>query len=211
MPRGFAYAVAVEDRGTIVGYGAIRTTDDEAALVEFYVTEGYEPAATVRAILDFSKAPLIEVQSNLPFSKVIQDAFAIKSTSGPILFANGDPTLLKLESAKFRAVNASDQIFEHQSEPIGDWCIEVDGVVVATGGFFTHYNPPFADLYMEVSPPFRRKGIGSFLIQELRAVCLNQSYVPAARCNFDNVASAKCLQRGGMVVCGNITTVRVRL
>ena len=32
----------------------------------------------------------------------------------------------------------------------GDWVLVREGEVVATGGFLTHYNEPFADLYMAV-------------------------------------------------------------
>ena len=32
------------------------------------------------------------------------------------------------------------------------------GEVVGTGGFLLHYNPPFADLYMEVREDARRRG-----------------------------------------------------
>ena len=211
LPRGFAYAVAVEDGGRIVGYGAIHTTGAVDTLMEFFTIEGADKVAAARAILEFSNAPLIEAQSNLPFLEEILDKLAGDPTPGPILFANGDSTRLGVPSATFRAVAASDEIFVHQSEPTGDWCIELENEVVATGGFFTHYNPPYADLYMEVMTGFRRRGLGSFLIQELRTICQRHSLIPAARCNFDNVASAKCLQRGGMVVCGKLTTARVRL
>lgn len=211
LTRGFGYEVAVEDGAKLVGYGVIRTTDDEDTLIEFFAIKEVDFLAVARAILEFSKAPLIEAQSNLPFMPEILEQFSNNQTPGPLLFADGEPSQLDVPNAIFRAVSSSDTIFEHKSEPVGNWCIECDNAVVATGGFFTHYNPPYADLYMEVHPHFRKRGFGSFLIQNLRSVCRSQSLIPAARCNFDNVASAKCLQRGGMVACGNLTIGRVRL
>ena len=49
--------------------------------------------------------------------------------------------------------------------------LELNKEVVATGGFPLHYNIPFADLYMEVRKNCRKKGFGSFLIQELKKQC----------------------------------------
>lgn len=211
LPRGFAYAVAVEVGQRIVGYGSISTVEAEDCLVEFFTTEESDTLAIARAILEFSNAPLIEAQSNLPFMSDILDGLTTDPTPGPLLFSDGNSLQLHDLLATFRPVDESDAIFEHKVEPVGDWCIEWENQVVATGGCFTHYNPPYADIYMEVHGSFRKRGFGSFLIQKLREVCKSQSLIPAARCNFDNVASAKCLQRGGMVLCGNLTTARVRL
>ncbi len=60
-----------------------------------------------------------------------------------------------------------------------------------------HYNPPFADLYMEVREDCRRRGIGSFLIQEVKRECYLAGRVPAARTSIRNLASRACLSRAG--------------
>jgi GNAT superfamily N-acetyltransferase len=57
---------------------------------------------------------------------------------------------------------------------------------------------------MEVSETFRRHGLGSFLVQELKRVCYEGGRVPAARCNPRNVASRRTLQKAGFVPCGHI-------
>jgi GNAT superfamily N-acetyltransferase len=82
--------------------------------------------------------------------------------------------------------------------------IELDGDVAATGGILFHYNRPFGDIFMETAEPFRRRGLGSFLVQELKRVCYEGGYVPAARCNVDNMASVRTLQRAGFVPCAHI-------
>jgi RimJ/RimL family protein N-acetyltransferase len=43
------------------------------------------------------------------------------------------------------------------------------------------------------------QGLGSFLVQELKRVCYELGAVPGARCNPDNVASRRTLQRAGFV------------
>ena len=74
--------------------------------------------------------------------------------------------------------------------------------VVATGGFLLHYNFPFADLYMEVRENDRRKGLGSYLIQELKTQCYLAGRIPAARCNINNVASKITLLKAGFQIAG---------
>jgi GNAT superfamily N-acetyltransferase len=78
----------------------------------------------------------------------------------------------------------------------------LNGEVVATGGFLLLYNKPFADLYMEVREDCRRRGIASFLMQELKKECYLAGRVPAARCELRNVASRAALLKAGFCVCG---------
>jgi hypothetical protein len=82
-----------------------------------------------------------------------------------------------------------DEIFEHKTEPVGDYVVELGGEVVATGGFLLHHNKPFADLYMEVREDRGCLGIGSFLLQEVKVRCYLAGRVPAARCDIRNGAS----------------------
>ncbi len=62
-----------------------------------------------------------------------------------------------------------------------------------------HYNRPYGDLYMEVSEPFRRRGLGSYLIQELKRACYELGAIPCARCNSTNNPTRWTLQRAGFV------------
>ena len=61
---------------------------------------------------------------------------------------------------------------------------------------------PFADLYMEVQEAYRRKGLGSLLIQELKRECYLTGRVPAARCNIENTASKSTLLKAGLKIAG---------
>ncbi len=63
---------------------------------------------------------------------------------------------------------------------------------------------------MEVAEPFRRRGLGTYLVQELKRVCCDGEFVPAARCNPRNVASRRTLQKAGFVPCGHILHGSVR-
>lgn len=100
----------------------------------------------------------------------------------------------------------SDDIFAHTVEPVGECVVELNGGVVATSGYFLHYNRPFADVFMEVHPDHRRGGLGSFLVQEIIAACHADGRVPAARCSVDNNASRLTLTKAGMRICGYMLT-----
>src|SRR5262249_62021949 len=82
------------------------------------------------------------------------------------------------------------------------WLLEIEGNIAATGGILYHYNRPYGDIYMAVAESFRRRGLGAYLVQELKRICYEQGSVPAARCNPANVASRKTLQKAGFVPCG---------
>ena len=58
---------------------------------------------------------------------------------------------------------------------------------------------PYGDLYMEVAEPFRRRGLGSYLVQELKRLCYELGAVPCARCSPTNTASRRTLQKAGFV------------
>ena len=85
----------------------------------------------------------------------------------------------------------------------------MDGDVVATGGLMFHYNPPYSDIYMEVAGPWRRRGLGAFLVQELKRVSHEMGKAPAARSDGSNIASRRTLERAGMAACAWIIRGRI--
>jgi GNAT superfamily N-acetyltransferase len=81
---------------------------------------------------------------------------------------------------------------------------------VATGGLMFHYNVPYADIYMEVAEPFRQRGFGSYLVQELKRLAYALGSIPSARCSPSNVASRKTLQKAGLVPYAHILNGSIR-
>jgi hypothetical protein len=69
--------------------------------------------------------------------------------------------------------------------------LEFDGNVVAQGGILFHYNRSYGDIYMEVAGPFRRRGLGSYFVQELKRAAYDLGSVPCARCNTTNIPSRR--------------------
>jgi len=202
--------------GTAVGYGSVAVAGpwaEKPTVYEFYVVP-HEPRLHVFELFDgllaASRAVGIEVQSNDSLATIMLHTFAHDVTSESILFHDRLTTSLCPPGATFReptAPEAPDEPGNHLK-----WCgvVEVEGKVGATGGILFHYNRPYGDIYMEVAEPFRRRGLGSFLVQELKRVCYEGGHLPAARCNPDNVASRRTLQRAGFVPCGHILKGSVR-
>ncbi len=110
----------------------------------------------------------------------------------------------------FRERREDDLMFEHHSEPEGDWVLERNGEIVTSGGFMLHYNKPFADLYMEVKPAWRQRGLGSFFIQEVKKACYLEGRVPAARCGIHNTASRSTLLKAGLEIAGYMLSGNIR-
>lgn len=121
-----------------------------------------------------------------------------------ILFEDTLTTRLPCDGGLFRLSKPGDGKEENE------WVLEVEGCVVGSGGVLFHYNPPYGDVYMEIAEDNRRKGYGSYLVQELKRVCYEGGHRPAARCNPDNIASRLTLQRAGFTVCGRMLAGKLR-
>jgi GNAT superfamily N-acetyltransferase len=130
----------------------------------------------------------------------------LNGTLGGKLFFNPDKitTALSVPGVTLREPWASEAPGLSADEWRWRRVVEIDGKPAASGGVLFHYNPPYGDIYMDVEEPYRQRGLGSFLVQELKRLCYEGGHVPAARCSPSNIASARTLQRAGFVPCGHI-------
>src|ERR1051326_4791279 len=199
--------------GVRVGYGSIAVGGPwkgKPTVFEWYVVPRFRSRLfdLFVALLNATGAATIETQSNDMLLTVMLHAFAPNVTSESILFHDRLTTSLAPPGAVVRRATPDDaaQLRAHDLDPEAQWIVESDGQVAATGGVLFHYNRPYGDIYMAVAEPFRRRGLGSYLVQELKRVCYEQGNVPAARCNPTNIASRRTLQKAGFVPCGNILT-----
>jgi GNAT superfamily N-acetyltransferase len=204
--------------GATVGYGAIVTGGPwvgKPTLFEFYVLPQFRSRAfdLFEALLAASRPVGIEIQTNDPLLTVMFHTYARDVASESILYHDRLTTAHEVRSAVVRRATPDDaaRIASSGLDAEAKWLLEVDGTVAATGGILFHYNRPYGDIYMQVAEPFRRRGLGCYLVQELKRICYERGNVPAARCNTGNVASRKTLQKAGFVPCGNILTGSVSL
>ena len=137
---------------------------------------------------------------------VMLHTFAQSVMSESILFHDKLTTAHAPPGAIVRRATPDDatQLLAHELDSEAEWVVEIERKVAAAGGVLFHYNRPYGDIYMKVAEPFRKRGLGSYLVQELKQICYQQGNVPAARCNPTNIASRKTLQKAGFVPCGHI-------
>lgn len=197
---GDPYLILIDER--ISGYGAVWNKYEVGRLMEFYTLPHRRPSALpmFRELLAVSQATQIEAQTNIPLMLTMLFDCAENIRSENILFHDASTTHLVCPNGLFRSIRPEDQAPEADA----DWGLEVDGVVVASGGFLCHYNPPYGDVYMSVAEPARRQGFGSYLVQEVKRVCYEAGKKPAARCNPANTASRRTLERAGFLPCGRL-------
>lgn len=211
---GWVDAFLIEIDRRVAGYGGVATRHDPGTLMEFYVFPEFERHTMDmgRKLLAVCGATHLEAQTNIPWMKRLLDASACDIVTGSRLFAEHHTTHLPApEGALFRRRREEGELARGDGQPAdGQWVIELDGCIVASGGVLTHYNPPYGDIYMEVDEAFRRRGIGSYLVQELKRAAYQEGRLPAARCNSKNLASRKTLQRAGFAICGEMQVGRLR-
>ena len=209
--KGWTESYLLLAGGVTAGYGSIAVAGPwkgKPTVFEFYGLPQYRMRVfdLFHALLAASGAVMIEVQSNDSLITVMLHAFAQNVTSESILFQDKLTTALAPPGAIFRHATRDDaaQILAHELDAGADWLVAVEGTIAAAGGILFHYNRPYGDIYMKVAEPFRKRGLGSYLVQELKRVCYEGGSVPAARCNPKNIASRKTLQKAGFVPCGHI-------
>jgi len=205
--RGWSDSYLIIYNEEKIGYGSIKGNEDRNArdtVFEFYIIPSFRNISSIAfsELLRASGADFIECQSNDVLLTSLLYQYGQNINSPVILFEDGIKSSLSIENVILKKRNKNDIVFAHQTEPVGDFVLELNKEIVATGGFLLHYNIPFADLYMEVKEDHRRKGFGSFLIQELKRVCYLAGRVPAARCNIENTASRATLIKAGLRIAG---------
>lgn len=198
-----------------IGYGSIKGKDDLKArdtVFEIFIIPPFRKSATkiFSELLATSGATFIECQSNDFMLLSMLYEFSQNVNSDVVLFKDNIVTEYFIPNVIFRERKEDDFIFEHKFEPIGPYILELNREVIATGGFMLYYNMPFADLYMEVREDYRRRGLGSFLLQELKKECYYKGRVPAARCGIQNKASRATLIKAGFSIAGFMLIGNVR-
>ena len=198
------YALRLDD--VDAGFGTVAIGGPwtgKPTIIEFHVLPAYRDRAfqLFECLLEGSGARLMEIQSNNALLAAMLHTYARDIWSEKIVFRDGVTTALEANGASLHQVTpdteAQAAIAARQGGP--EWHLQVDGETVATGGVLFHYNVPYGDIYMEVAEPFRRRGLGAYLVQELKRAAYELGSIPCARCSPDNVASRSTLQKAGFV------------
>ena len=198
---------------TLVGYGSVAICGpwrETPTLYEFFVNGPWRCRIFdfFIALQEYAGFARMETQSNDMILTNMLFTFSKNVASESILFQDQATTSYSLPNVEVRQSTPSDEeaAKDLDLDSDADWLLMMNGSIVAAGDILYHYNRPFGDIYMAVAEPFRKQGLGTILVQELKRICYAGGRVPAARCNVGNLASRKTLQRAGFVPCGHIIT-----
>lgn len=203
---GWALTYLLESGGTVAGFGSVAIAgpwNDKPTIFEFYILPEHRLAAfdLFEAFVAASGSRLMEIQSNDALLAVMLHTYAREIISENIVFRDGIPTNLPSGGATLQAQATTEEIQacieRRQGGP--QWLLQVDGTTAGNGGILFHYNRPYSDIYMEVAEPFRQRGLGAYLVQELKREAYKLGAIPAARCSPTNIASRRTLQKAGFL------------
>ena len=206
---GWTVEYVLSGGGTPVGYGSIAVGGPwkkKHSIYEFFVLPHFRWRLfdLFSALVKASDANRIETQSNDPLLTNMLHTFARNVHSESILYHDKLTTALAPAGATFRRATSADDPDIPAEQLSAHGVVEFEGTVGGKGGILFHYNRPYGDIYMEVGESFRRRGLGSYLVQELKRICYEQGSIPSARCSPKNIASRNTLQKAGFVACGHI-------
>ena len=210
---GWTLTYLLEIGGNAAGFGSMAIAGpwkDKPTLFEFYVLPEHRARAfdLFEALLATSRPGFMEIQSNDALLAVMFHTYARDIASEKIVFHDKLTTALPASGATLRCVNSDEetrmQIEQRQGGP--EWRLELDGQVAGQGGILFHYNQPYGDIYMEVAEAFRRRGLGSWFVQELKRAAYELGAIPCARCSPTNTASRRTLQKAGFVPFAHMLT-----
>jgi len=209
--QGWTIEYVLTDGRTNCGYGSIAVGGpwkDKPTFYEFYILPEHRSRVfdLFETFLAASEPRFFEVQMNDVMSTVMALTYGRNIGTESIVFQDKEKSALPANGGILRRVTSEQEIQTamEQRQGGGEWLLELNGAVAVKGGILFHYNQPYGDIYMEVAEPFRRRGLGSFLVQELKRECYELGAVPCARCNSTNVASRRTLQRAGFVPVAHI-------
>jgi GNAT superfamily N-acetyltransferase len=206
--RGFSDAYLLRAGGRVAGYGLVANRHWPETVHEFFLLPGYRSQALplFRRLLEESHAAKVLAQTNDRLQLLMLYDCATDIAAEAVLFEDAVTTHLPCPSGVLRFTTEEDRepLREADLDADAEWMIESEGVPVAAGGVLCHYNPPYGDIYMGVRESHRGRGYGSWLVQELKRIAYERGKTPAARCNPDNVASRRTLQKAGLLPCARL-------
>jgi GNAT superfamily N-acetyltransferase len=208
---GWTETYLLDTGGPAVGFASVAIDGpwkDKRTVLEFYVLPEYHNRAFAlfEAFLATADCRSIEVQSNDVLMTIMLHTFAREISTEKIVFRDAYTTLLPSGGAVLRCITPKAETRAQLEERRGttDYVLELEGEPLGQGSILYHYNLPYVDLSMDVNESVRRRGFGSFVIQELKRAAYELGAVPGARCNPTNVPSRQTLQKAGMVPYANM-------
>jgi GNAT superfamily N-acetyltransferase len=209
-----SYLLQVDGRAT--GFGSVAIGGpwkDKPTVFEFYLLpeargRGFD---AFEAFVAASGARFFEVQTSDMLLTAMLHTYGSDLASEKIVFRDELTTSLPAQGAALKRVTSEEESACCFQERAGksEWTLELNGKAVGSGALLFHYNHPYCDVAMEINEEYRRRGLGAYLVQELKRIAYDMGGIPAARCDPNNVVSRKTLQKAGMVPFAHILAGKI--
>ena len=200
----------------VAGFGSVAVAgpwQDKPTIFEFYVAAEHRGRAFAlfEAFVVTSAARFFEVQTSDALLSVMLHTYGSGLASERIVFRDELTTSLPAQGAALKRVTAEQESRCCFQERAGrsDWTLELNAKTVGSGALLFHYNHPYCDVAMEINEEYRRRGLGAYLVQELKRIAYNMGGIPAARCDPNNIASRNTLQKAGFVPFAHILVGKI--
>lgn len=211
----------IQDQGQRIGHFCLGYDNE---LLRFYLVERYQVRAQdvfrwIVSTCDIQQAITSTIEP-LFFSLCLdlQSSVAVHS----YLFRDhqrAEP-VSALSNSSFRKANKTElddllRFYRANTEGSGEW---IEGflqerlkheelfvlyerqTLVATGECIpSQRQPPYADLGMVVAQAYRGRGLGSFMLIQLKQYCYETGWKPICSCTADNRASQKAIEKAGFI------------
>lgn len=211
-----SYLLQVNHR--IAGFGSVAVAgpwEGKPTVFEFYVLPEQRGRAfdLFEALVAASGARFFEVQTSDSLLTVMLHAYGSDLASEKIVFRDELTTSLPAPGAALKRVTSEKESMCCFQERAGksEWHLELNAKAVGNGALLFHYNHPYCDVAMEINEEYRRCGLGAYLVQELKRIAYEMGGIPAARCDPNNVASRKTLQKAGFVPFAHIIDGKIAI
>src|SRR5579859_1183858 len=213
---GWTKSYLLQVGGDVAGFGSLAIAGpwkDKPTVFEFYLLPEARGRAfdLFEAFVAASGARFFEVQTSDILLTVMLHTYGSDLASEKIVFRDELTTSLPFQGAALKRVTSEKESVCCFQERAGQsqWTLELNAETVGSGALLFHYNHPYCDVAMEINEEYRRRGLGAYLVQELKRMAYEMGGIPAARCDPNNVASRKTLQKAGLVPFAHILVGKI--
>ena len=211
----------IQDHGQHVGFFCL---DSDNYLLRFHLQENYQQRAQeiFAWIISAYKIQRAIASTIEPFYFSLCLDFQKSMSLHTYLFRDHKRVELssKLEESIFRKAEKRDWddimlFYQANTERPGDWiegffhkrldreelfiCYDQQMLVAAGECIPGQQQQPYADLGMVVARSYRGKGLGSFMLSQLKIYCYKMSWMPICSCEAHNSVSKKAIEKAGFI------------
>ena len=210
--------------GALIGYGILHgEREDRSTVVEFFLLPQYRrhTVPVFDRFTEATEATGVQARTNDTGLLLLVYERTRDIVPGNFYFRDAETTHHPVPGTSFRVITLDDlDILAPIMTTLEGWPFDVpdreglarwiasgegrlledEGGIAAIGTILHGYNPPFANIGMAVMKRARRRGYGTYLVEELKRETYATGKIPRAGCAVWNEASRATLLRAGFLV-----------